>query len=64
MVGYGSDRGRCREAAGRRHATADRLQSNLRALDLRLSDEDLAKLATLADPPERYWRDGQALPWT
>jgi aryl-alcohol dehydrogenase-like predicted oxidoreductase len=39
------------------------LESNLRALSVRLSAGDLDGLAALTQPPERYWSERQALPW-
>lgn len=45
-------------------ATAAHLAANLRALDVTLTDEDLAELATLAEPADRYWSTRSALPWT
>jgi aryl-alcohol dehydrogenase-like predicted oxidoreductase len=44
--------------------TVPQLRSNLRALSLDLSPADLDGLATLTEPPERYWSERQALPWT
>jgi aryl-alcohol dehydrogenase-like predicted oxidoreductase len=40
------------------------LQSNLAALHLRLDESDKETLASLATPPERYWDERAALPWT
>jgi aryl-alcohol dehydrogenase-like predicted oxidoreductase len=45
-------------------ATVDHLRSNLQALDAQLGENDLAELATLAEPPEQYWATRSALPWT
>ncbi|WP_371502417.1 aldo/keto reductase [Kitasatospora sp. NBC_00374] len=44
-------------------ATPEQLASNLTAAGLRLSPEDLAGLAPLAEPAEAYWRTRAALPW-
>ncbi|MBO0701908.1 MAG: aldo/keto reductase, partial [Candidatus Dormibacteraeota bacterium] len=44
--------------------TVAQLESNLRALSVRLSDEDLGSLAALAEAPERYWAERAALPWS
>jgi aryl-alcohol dehydrogenase-like predicted oxidoreductase len=52
-------------------ASVDQLRSNLDAAALDLSEfgdpedeADLAKFADLAFPPEQYWNDRAALPWT
>jgi len=39
------------------------LESNLGALSVRLSHQDLDMLASLAEPAERYWAERQTLPW-
>jgi aryl-alcohol dehydrogenase-like predicted oxidoreductase len=39
------------------------LRSNLSALDIRLSPSELAGLAALAEPSDRYWSTRSALPW-
>jgi len=44
-------------------ATVEQLASNVGALDLRLDRDDLATLAALAEPPERYWAERSALAW-
>jgi aryl-alcohol dehydrogenase-like predicted oxidoreductase len=44
--------------------TAGQLTSNVAAAQIALSDEDLAELAGLAEPPQRYWAERAALPWT
>jgi len=44
--------------------TGDQLRSNDRALDRQLSRDELAKLANVAEPAERYWQERSALPWT
>jgi aryl-alcohol dehydrogenase-like predicted oxidoreductase len=44
-------------------ATADQLDSNLRALDLSLSDDDLRELSALRESPESYWTRRSKLPW-
>lgn len=43
--------------------TVPQLQSNLRALSVRLSASDLEALAGLAEPPARYWSERQSLQW-
>lgn len=60
-------------AAGLRGAWSDvvlsgavsvpQLESNLRALSVRLSDEDLGSLTGLAEPAGHYWAERGALPW-
>lgn len=40
------------------------LESNLRAVTVRLSDEDRSALSTLTEPPERYWAERRTLPWS
>lgn len=44
--------------------TADQVRSNAWALERRLSKDELAELATLAEPGERYWKERSTLPWT
>ena len=44
-------------------ATVEQLRSNVAALDVRLNDDTLARLATLAEPPEVYWATRSALAW-
>jgi aryl-alcohol dehydrogenase-like predicted oxidoreductase len=44
--------------------TAGQLASNVAAVDVALSRDDLAELATLAEPPDQYWTTRAALPWT
>jgi aryl-alcohol dehydrogenase-like predicted oxidoreductase len=44
-------------------ATVEQLQSNVTALDVTLSGDTLARLATLAEPPETYWATRSALAW-
>jgi aryl-alcohol dehydrogenase-like predicted oxidoreductase len=44
-------------------ANVEQLHSNLRALDLRLDAQALAKLGELREEPEAYWRRRGALPW-
>jgi len=44
--------------------TPAQVVSNLAATDLALSPDDLAELAVLAEPPERYWATRASLPWT
>ncbi len=43
--------------------TVPQLHSNLAAATLELTAEDLEKLRTLAEPPERYWAERSSLPW-
>lgn len=44
--------------------TPVQLSSNLEAVDAMLSPDDLAELAALAEPPERYWETRASLAWT
>jgi aryl-alcohol dehydrogenase-like predicted oxidoreductase len=39
------------------------LRDNLAGAELRLDTDDLAELAGLAEPPERYWSERGGLPW-
>jgi aryl-alcohol dehydrogenase-like predicted oxidoreductase len=39
------------------------LAGNLAGERLRLGADDLAELAALAEPPERYWAERGELPW-
>ncbi|WPB77161.1 aldo/keto reductase [Archangium violaceum] len=43
--------------------TVEQLQSNLRALEVKLGDEAQRKLRRLIEPPETYWAKRSALPW-
>ena len=45
-------------------ATTAQLTSNLRAASIRLDAEDLAALASLAEPPAAYWAHRAGLPWS
>ncbi len=45
-------------------ASPAQLESNLEAMKVSLVEEDLDALATLSLPPERYWAERNALPWT
>ncbi|HEY8373141.1 MAG TPA: aldo/keto reductase [Pseudonocardiaceae bacterium] len=45
-------------------AGVDQLRANLRVLEVDLVADDLAELATLAVPAERYWAQRAALAWT
>ena len=45
-------------------ASVAQLESNLAAAAVRLGADDLAALDALAVPPDRYWADRAALPWT
>lgn len=44
-------------------ASVEQLRSNLAARSVRLSDDDVDELATLAGDPPTYWGDRAALPW-
>jgi aryl-alcohol dehydrogenase-like predicted oxidoreductase len=44
--------------------TPAQLSSNLEAVDVMLSPDDLAELAALAEPTERYWETRSSLAWT
>lgn len=44
--------------------TVGQLRSNLGALEVELSGDDLEAFAGLAEPPERYWATRGALPWS
>ena len=44
--------------------TGDQLSSNVRALEARLTEEDLASLAKLAEPRDQYWSERSQLHWT
>jgi aryl-alcohol dehydrogenase-like predicted oxidoreductase len=44
--------------------TPAQLEANLAALRVELTPEDLEELATLAEPPERYWRERAGLSWS
>jgi aryl-alcohol dehydrogenase-like predicted oxidoreductase len=44
-------------------ATVEQLRSNVAALDVTLSGDTLARLASLAEPPETYWATRSALAW-
>jgi aryl-alcohol dehydrogenase-like predicted oxidoreductase len=44
-------------------ATLPQLDSNLAALGIRLSDEDVDSLERLRAPAEQYWAQRSALPW-
>lgn len=43
--------------------TVEQLQSNLRALEVKLGDKAREKLRRLGEPPETYWARRSALPW-
>ncbi|MGP3969158.1 aldo/keto reductase [Streptomyces sp. 6N223] len=45
-------------------ATVPQLASNLAAVRLRLEEEQLARLAEVAEPPDAYWRHRSAMAWT
>ena len=44
--------------------TPAQLESNLAALKLDMDAADLEQLTTLAEPPERYWKERAALTWS
>jgi aryl-alcohol dehydrogenase-like predicted oxidoreductase len=44
--------------------TPAQLESNLAARQVDLDAADLEQLATLAEPPERYWKERAALTWS
>ena len=43
--------------------TSAQLASNLTALDVRLTRAQRATLASLAEPPDHYWKQRSQLPW-
>lgn len=44
-------------------ATTAQLATNLVAVRLELSDDQLARLSTLAEPADQYWKHRATLPW-
>jgi aryl-alcohol dehydrogenase-like predicted oxidoreductase len=44
--------------------TTGQLRANLAALQVELDPADLKELATLAEPPDRYWSERGALAWS
>jgi aryl-alcohol dehydrogenase-like predicted oxidoreductase len=44
--------------------TPAQLRSNLAARRVDLDAADLEQLATLAEPPERYWKERATLTWS
>jgi aryl-alcohol dehydrogenase-like predicted oxidoreductase len=44
--------------------TPAQLESNLAALQVDLDAAELEELTTLAEPPERYWKERAALTWS
>jgi aryl-alcohol dehydrogenase-like predicted oxidoreductase len=44
--------------------TTDQLRSNARALETRLTEEEMAGLPRLAEPPEQYWSERSQLQWS
>lgn len=44
--------------------TVEQLRSNVRALEIRLDQADLAALGTMREPSEAYWKRRAALAWT
>ena len=43
--------------------TPDQVWSNVRATQVHLSDDEMARLLPNAEPPEQYWKERSALPW-
>ena len=43
--------------------TPAQMQSNVAALALHLSPDELAALSTLAEPPDQYWKERSQLAW-
>ncbi|MGZ4108298.1 MAG: aldo/keto reductase [Actinomycetota bacterium] len=43
--------------------TPEQVAANVRALDVELTDDDVAELDTMIEPPETYWAERSALPW-
>jgi aryl-alcohol dehydrogenase-like predicted oxidoreductase len=43
--------------------TEAQLRSNVRALGVDLSPDELAELSTLAEPPDQYWKERSHLAW-
>ena len=43
--------------------TEAQVQSNVRALAVRLSPDELAELSKLAEPPDQYWKERGQLAW-
>jgi aryl-alcohol dehydrogenase-like predicted oxidoreductase len=43
--------------------TVEQIGSNVAALDVELTEEDVWALDALIEPPERYWAERSALPW-
>jgi aryl-alcohol dehydrogenase-like predicted oxidoreductase len=43
--------------------TVSQLESNVAAVDADVKDEVLQELASLAEPPDRYWAERSSLPW-
>jgi len=44
--------------------TEAQLRSNAAALQVQLSADELAELSNLAEPPDQYWKERGALPWS
>jgi aryl-alcohol dehydrogenase-like predicted oxidoreductase len=44
--------------------TGAQVRSNAGALETQLSTDELAELSKLAEPPDRYWKERGALPWS
>jgi aryl-alcohol dehydrogenase-like predicted oxidoreductase len=43
--------------------TPTQLESNVAAVNVELTPDDLGALAALAEPPDQYWQDRATLPW-
>jgi aryl-alcohol dehydrogenase-like predicted oxidoreductase len=43
--------------------TTDQVAANVLALDIELTEEDVAELDALVEPSETYWAERSALPW-
>jgi aryl-alcohol dehydrogenase-like predicted oxidoreductase len=44
--------------------TPAQLEANLAAVRLELTPDDTEELASLAEPPDRYWKERAALAWS
>jgi aryl-alcohol dehydrogenase-like predicted oxidoreductase len=44
--------------------TVEQLRSNVMAATMRLAPDQLAKLATMAEPADQYWKERSQLAWT
>ena len=43
--------------------TPDQVRSNVRAAQVHLSEDEMARLLSNAEPPEQYWKERSALRW-